>query len=64
MKTNPYRSHTVAATLIAAIATTLITGSLVESLNPSQLFRSDASAPGAPAIALDRRAEDAGTQKA
>jgi hypothetical protein len=62
MKT--YRSHTVAATLIAAIATTLITGALVESLDPSKIFRREAAAPESPAVALDRRAEPRGEPKA
>ena len=64
MKTNPYRSHTVAATLIAALATTLITGALVESLDPSKIFRREAAAPESPVVAAERRAEAQGEPKA
>ena len=57
MKTQKYRSNSIAAALIAAVVTTVITGSLVESLNPANLVRREASAPGNPVVALDRRGE-------
>jgi hypothetical protein len=61
MKTNPYRSHSVGAALAAAIVTTVLVASLVESFEPAQLLRFADGATASPTVALDRRA-DAGTQ--
>ena len=39
MKTNQYRSHSVAAALAATIVTTVLVGTLVESFEPAQLLQ-------------------------
>ena len=59
MRTNQYRSHSVAAALAATIVTTVLVASLVESFEPAQLFRLEERATGNPIITLDRRADDA-----
>jgi F0F1-type ATP synthase gamma subunit len=51
-----YRSNSIAAALIATVVTTAITGALVESLNPANLARREASGKAAPVVALVRRA--------
>jgi hypothetical protein len=55
MKTNPYRSHSVAAALAATIVTTVLVASLVESFEPARLIQFDRAANGDLAIALERR---------
>jgi hypothetical protein len=54
MKTNQYRSHSVAAALAATIVTTVLVGSLVESFEPAQLIQFDRDETG-DLIALERR---------
>jgi hypothetical protein len=54
MKTNQYRSHSVAAALAATIVTTVLVGSLVESFEPAQLIQFDRDGTG-DLIALERR---------
>jgi len=61
MKTNPYRSHSVTAALAAAVVTTVLVSSLVESFEPAQLIRFERDAAG-DLIALDRRVPGDGTQ--
>jgi hypothetical protein len=39
MKTNQYRSHSIAAALAATFVTTVLVSSLVESFEPAQLLR-------------------------
>jgi hypothetical protein len=55
MKTNPYRSHSVAAALAATIVTTVLVGSLVESFEPAQLIQFDRDPAGDLIVALERR---------
>jgi hypothetical protein len=62
MKTNPYRSHSVTASLAAAIVTTALVASLVEAFEPAQLIQIDRAANG-DLIALERRTP-AGTPQA
>ena len=62
MKTNQYRSHSVAAALAAAIVTTVLVASLVESFEPARLLRFDDGANGNPIVALDRRADAVGSR--
>jgi hypothetical protein len=57
MKTQQYRSHSVAAALAAAFVSTVIVASLVESFEPAQLLRYADTAAGNPIVALDRRAD-------
>ena len=57
MKTNQYRSHSIAAAVAATIVTTVLVASLVESFEPAQLLRFDDRATGNPIVALDRRAD-------
>ena len=54
MKTNQYRSHSIAAALAATFVTTVLVSSLVESFEPAQLLRIDGQ-PSETVIALDRR---------
>ena len=54
MKTNQYRSHSIAAALAATFVTTVLVSSLVESFEPSQLLRIEGKASET-VIALDRR---------
>jgi hypothetical protein len=64
MKANPYRRHSVAAAVAAAFVTIALMGALSESLNPSRLFQSARRAADNPVVALDRRAEPAGSELA
>lgn len=59
MKTNPYRSHSVAGAVVAALVTTVICASLVESFEPQQLFQLSEAANADQTIAQARRADDA-----
>ena len=54
MKTNQYRSHSIAAALAATFVTTVLVSSLVESFEPAQLLRLEGQASET-VIALDRR---------
>jgi hypothetical protein len=54
MKTNQYRSHSIAAALAATFVTTVLVSSLVQSFEPAQLLRIDGKASET-VIALDRR---------
>lgn len=63
MKTNPYRSHSVAAALAATLVTAALIGTVVEALNPSKI-RFDGNAAGNPTVALDRKAESGGSDQA
>jgi hypothetical protein len=56
MKSNQYRSHSVAAALAATIVTTALVGTLVESFEPAQLHQFDRDAAGDQIVALERRA--------
>jgi len=64
MKTNQYRRHSVAAAVAAAIVSTVIVASLVESFQPAQLLRYADGASGSPMVALDRRADADGSRQA
>jgi hypothetical protein len=55
MKSNQYRSHSVAAALAATIVTTVLVGTLVESFEPAQLIQFDRKAADDQTIALERR---------
>jgi hypothetical protein len=55
MKTNRYRSHSIAAALAATFVTTVLVASLVESFEPTQLLRIAGGDAGETVIALDRR---------
>jgi hypothetical protein len=59
MKTNQYRSHSIAAAVAATIVTTVLVASLVESFEPAQLLRFEDRATANPIVALDRRADEA-----
>lgn len=59
MKTNPYRSHSVAGAVVAALVTTVICASLVESFEPQQLLQLSETANADQTIAQARRADDA-----
>ena len=54
MKTNQYRSHSIAAALAATFVTTVLVSSLVESFEPAKLLRIEGQASET-VIALDRR---------
>ena len=54
MKTNQYRSHSIAAALAATFVTTVLVSSLVQSFEPAQLLRIEGQASET-VIALDRR---------
>jgi hypothetical protein len=54
MKTNQYRSHSIAAALAATFVTTVLVSSLVESFEPGQLLRTEGN-DGESVIALERR---------
>lgn len=56
MKTNSYRSHSVAASFAAAIVTTLLVASLVESFEPATLLEIDRRSNGDLIAALERPA--------
>ncbi len=64
MKTNPYRSHSVAAALAATIVTTVLMATLVESFEPAQLLRFNDTTASGPSVSTDRRAEAAGPGQA
>jgi hypothetical protein len=55
MKTNQYRSHSIAAALAATFVTTVLASALVESFEPAQLLRIEGEAAREAVIALDRR---------
>jgi len=55
MKTNQYRSHSIAAALAATFVTTVLVSSLVESFDPAQLLRIESASARETVIALDRR---------
>jgi len=62
MKTNQYRSHSVAAALAATIVTTVLVGSLVESFEPAQLLQFEQKATGDQIVALERRTLSSASQ--
>ncbi len=62
MKTNQYRSHSVAAALAATIVTTVLVGTLVESFEPAQLIQFDRDATGDLIVALVRRTPPSASQ--
>ena len=62
MKTNPYRSHSIAAALAATFVTTVLLGSLVESFEPAQLIQLAGKANGDLIVALERRSPSGSTQ--
>jgi hypothetical protein len=62
MKTNPYRSHSVAAALAATIVTTVLVASLVESFDPAQLIQFSRKANPELAVALAGRQPGDSTQ--
>ncbi len=62
MKTNPYRSHSVAAALAATIVTTVLVGTLVESFEPAQLLQFERDATGDQIVALERRTSPSASQ--
>ena len=64
MKTNPYRSNSVAAAVAAAFVTTFGLGLLVESFEPAQLLRLERDSESNAIVALDRRAEPASSRLA
>jgi hypothetical protein len=55
MKTNQYRSHSIAAALAATFVTTLLVSSLVQSFEPARLLRIEGESAPEAVIALDRR---------
>jgi hypothetical protein len=55
MKTNQYRSHSIAAALAATFVTTVLVSSLVDSFDPAQLLRIEEKAATENVIALERR---------
>ena len=59
MKTNAYRSHSVAAALAATVVTTVLLATLVESFEPAQLLRFNEEAAAPSTVALDRRSDPA-----
>jgi hypothetical protein len=64
MKTNPYRSHSVAAAVAATVVTTLLLATLVESFEPAQLLQFNEGASDEGAVALDRRTDPAAPAQA
>jgi hypothetical protein len=62
MKTNQYRSHTVAAALAATIVTTVLVGTLVESFEPAQLIQFDGNVAGDQIVAFVRRTQSSTSQ--
>jgi hypothetical protein len=58
MKTNPYRGHSIAAAVAAALVTTVLVGSVVESLNPAALKGVAARSSAGSTVAQARRAAD------
>ncbi len=63
MKTNQYRSHSIAAALAATFVTTVLVSSLVESFEPGQLLQIEGDAAET-VIALDRRPTTDATDRA
>jgi hypothetical protein len=59
MKSNSYRSHSVAAALAATVVTTVLLATLVESFEPEQLLRFNEDAAASNTVALDRRTDPA-----
>ena len=59
MKTNPYRSHSVAAAVAAAVVTTVLCASLVASFEPEQLYQLSNAANADQTIAQARRGDAA-----
>ena len=59
MKTNSYRSHSVAAAVAAALVTTVLVASLVESFEPAQLLRFNDGTNADLAVAQARRGDAA-----
>ncbi len=55
MKTNQYRSHSIAAALTATFVTTVLVSTLVQSFEPAQLLRIEGKAAPEAVIALVRR---------
>lgn len=55
MKTNQYRSHSIAAALAATFVTTVLVSSLVQSFEPARLLRIEGEAAPETVIALERR---------
>lgn len=58
MKSNPYRSHSVAGTVAAVLIATVVCASLVESFEPAQLLQLSEAANAEQTIAQARRADD------
>ena len=55
MKTNQYRSHSIAAALAATFVTTVLVSSLVESFEPARLLQIEGESAPEAVIALERR---------
>jgi len=55
MKSNQYRSHSIAAALAATFVTTVLVSSLVESFVPARLLRIEGESARETVIALERR---------
>lgn len=55
MKTNQYRSHSIAAALAATFVTTVLVSSLVESFEPAQLLGIGGESAREIVVALERR---------
>jgi hypothetical protein len=64
VKNNQYRSHSVGAAVAAAIVTTVLVASLVESFEPAQLLRFEGNAKTDPIVALDRRVDESAAVRA
>jgi hypothetical protein len=62
MKTNQYRSNSIAAAVAATLVTTVLVASLVESFEPAQLFRLNDEASRDQIVAEARRAETAAAE--
>ena len=57
MKSNPYRSHSVAGTVAAVLIATVVCASLVESFEPQQLLQLSEAANADQTIVQARRAD-------
>jgi hypothetical protein len=55
MKTNQYRSNSIAAALAATFVTTVLVSSLVESFEPARLLQIEGEPARETVIALERR---------
>jgi len=64
VKTNPYRSHPVAAALAAAFVTAALMASVVESFEPAKLLRFYERDTNGNIVALERRADETGSRPA